>query len=333
MASIDSLNDLQRATLQLLLKQGKSYDEIAALLKLDASAVQSRAHEAVGALGPLSPDIGDDRRHEIADYLLGQQTASRRAATREYLEDSADGRSWARAVAGALRPVAGDGLPDIPAEPAEVDQAFEALDKRAARQQEVQRGSQLGTKIIFGAAGLIVAIVLIIVLGVFDGGDDDTPAAKTTTVTRPARTTPDEQPRVVLQGQLSPPRGSDAKASAEAAIINYEKANQFKLLIAAKDMRHAPEGSAYAVWLYTSPTQALFVGFPKGTVNEKGTLEVVADLTPQTQRYNEVLLTRERVESPAKPGTIILRGKITVPPQPPATGTTTTPTTPAQTTP
>ena len=96
MAGLDSLNDLQRATLQLLLKQGKSYDEIAALLKTNASAVQSRAHEAVAALGPASPDIGEDRRNEVTDYLLGQQGASRRAATREYLEDSADGRSWAR---------------------------------------------------------------------------------------------------------------------------------------------------------------------------------------------------------------------------------------------
>src|ERR1044072_3214814 len=102
MAGLDTLNDLQRATLQLLLKQGKSYDEIAALLKTDPSAVQSRAHEAVAALGPSKPDIGEDRRREIADYLLGQQTASRRAATRAYLEDSADGRTWSRAVAGAL---------------------------------------------------------------------------------------------------------------------------------------------------------------------------------------------------------------------------------------
>src|SRR3954447_14892984 len=124
MSSLDSLNDLQRATLQLLLKQGKSYDEIAALLRTSSSAIQTRAHEAICALGPDVARIGEDRRHEIGDYLLGQQTASRRAATREYLEDSADGRAWARAVAGALRPLADDDLPEIPAEPAEVDKAF-----------------------------------------------------------------------------------------------------------------------------------------------------------------------------------------------------------------
>lgn len=326
MAGLDSLNDLQRATLQLLLKQGKSYDEIAALLKTDPSAVQSRAHEAVGALGPAAPDIGDDRRREIADYLLGQQTASRRAATREYLVDSADGRTWARAVAGALRPMAGDELPEIPAEPAEVDEAFEALDKRTARQAQVERGSQLGTKIIFGAAGLLVAIVLILVLGVFNG--DDEPKPKTQTVTRTAATVPTEQPRVVLRGILKPPSGSSSRASGETAIVTYPKANQFKLLVAAKDMEPAPQGSAYGIWLYNSPVQALFIGFPKSTVSDKGTLEVVADLAPQTPRFNEVLVTRERVAKPTRPGQTVLRGKISVPPQPTQTTTTATQTTP-----
>jgi hypothetical protein len=332
MASLDSLTDLQRATLQLLLKQGKSYDEIAALLKTSSSAIQSRAHEAVGALGPRTPDIGDDRRHEVTDYLLGQQTASRRAATREYLEDSAGGRGWARAVAGALRPMAGDDLPEIPAEPAEVDEAFEALDKRTARQEEVQRGAQVGTMIIFGAVGLLIAIVLIIVLGVFDGQEE--PQAKTATVTRTARTTPAEQPRVVLQGTLKPPRGSDSKASGETAIVNYEKANLFKLLIAAKDMRPAPEGSAYAIWLYNSPAQLLFIGFPKATVSDTGRLEVVADLTPQTPTFQQVLVTRERTGKPTKPGRVVLRATIAVPPQATATATTTTPAqTQTQTTP
>jgi hypothetical protein len=322
MAGLDSLDDLQRATLQLLLKQGKSYEEIAALLKTDPRAIQSRAHEAVGALAPAKPDIGEDRRREVADYLLGQQTASRRAATREYLEDSADGRHWARTVAGVLRPIAGDGLPEIPAEPAEVDQAFDALDRRSARREEVQRSSQLGTKIIFGALGLLVAVVLIIALGVFDGDDPAKPTIPT--VARTVPTTPKEQPKVVLQGVLRPPRGSGSKASGETAIVTYTRANQFKLLIAAKDMEPAPQGSAYGVWLYNSPSQALFIGFPKSTVNDKGVLEVVADLVPQTPTYGQVLVTRERVSKPTKPGKVVLSAKIAVPPQaqtPPATTT------------
>lgn len=311
MASLDSLNDLQRATLQLLLKQGKSYDEIAALLKTSTSAIQARAHEAVSAVGPASPDIGDDRRHEIADFLLGQQTASRRAATREYLEDSRDGRTWARSVASALRPMGGEELPEIPAEPAEVDEAFEALDKRAARREEVAQSSQLGTRIMFGALGLLVAIVLIVVLGVFDAGETQEP--RTATVTRTARTAPTEQPRIVLQGTLRAPRGSDSDASGETAIVNYQEANAFKLLVAAENLKPAPRGAAYGIWLYNSPAQRLFIGFPKATVGETGKLEVVTDLAPQTPTYGQVLVTLERVERPIRPGRVVLRANISVP--------------------
>src|SRR3990170_3092912 len=108
MASLDSLSDGQRAVLQLLLRQNKSYDDLAGLLKTDADAVRARARGAVSALGPDPAGIDGDRRDEIADYLLGQQSASRRAATREYLGGSAAGRSWARKVAAALAPLGGD---------------------------------------------------------------------------------------------------------------------------------------------------------------------------------------------------------------------------------
>ena len=219
MATFDDLNDRQRAILGLLLKQGKSYEEIAALLKSDASAVQARAHEAVAALGPDSPDIGEENRGELADYLLGQQSASRRAATREYLGDSKEGRSWARAVAGALRPLARDELPEIPEEPAEVDAAFDALRGRMARQEEVQRGSQLGTKLLIGGAAVLVAIVVMVALGVFSG--DDEPKSKTSTITRTVATTPRETPSVILRGTLAPPKGSASNAAGETAIVLY----------------------------------------------------------------------------------------------------------------
>src|SRR5687767_9991356 len=115
MASIDSLHEGQRAVLQLLLRRGKSYDELAVMLKSDPAGVRTRARGAVAALAPESSDLSPARRNEIADYLLGQQTASQRAATREYLQSSAAGRAWARAAASALAPLGGDTLPDIPA--------------------------------------------------------------------------------------------------------------------------------------------------------------------------------------------------------------------------
>jgi hypothetical protein len=318
MASLDSLTDPQRAILQLLLKRGKSYEEIATLLKSDATAVQGRAHDAVAALGPERPDIGDERRNEIADYLLGQQTASRRAATREYLQDSAQGRTWARSVGGALRPLGGDALPEIPSEPAEVDMAFEALDRRTERQQEVARSSQLGTKILFGAIGLAVAVGLILALGIFNG--DDKPSTSTVTRTTP----PSEEPTVIAAGNLR--AANNSGASAQTAIVNYPKTNRYKLLVAIKKLAVPPDGSAYGVWLYYAPDNALFVGFPKGTVTDQGNLDVVADLEPQTPIPKQVLVTREHVEKPTKPGTVVLRGSLIVATaKPDSTTTSTTP--------
>src|SRR3954465_1576245 len=125
MSGIDDLAPDQRAVLQLLLKQGKAYIELAALLRIEPDAVRDRAITALNELGPREGvQLAPERRAEIGDYLLGQQSASERQATREFLESSGAGRAWARTVAGELRPLAGEALPEIPAEGAEAEEAF-----------------------------------------------------------------------------------------------------------------------------------------------------------------------------------------------------------------
>jgi len=114
MTSVQALDDTQRAVVQLLLKQGKSYHEIAELLGIDADAVRARAHAALDALGPPTAGLTASRRAEVADYLLGQQSDAEREATRDHLAESPAARAWARSVAAELRPLAGGDLPDIP---------------------------------------------------------------------------------------------------------------------------------------------------------------------------------------------------------------------------
>ena len=117
MSRIDTLPADQGAVLQLLLRQGRPYGELSGLLDLDEAEVRRRAHGALDALGPdETPGLDAGRRAEIADYLLGQRDASDRAATYAFLEGSPGGRAWARVVGDELRPVAGDKLPEIPAE-------------------------------------------------------------------------------------------------------------------------------------------------------------------------------------------------------------------------
>ncbi|HUR85002.1 MAG TPA: hypothetical protein VMY78_06620 [Solirubrobacteraceae bacterium] len=338
MGSLEDLNDGQRAVLQLLLGKGKSYDEIAALLHSDASAVRRRAQGAVHALGPESPAVSEERRSEIADYLLGQQTASQRAATREVLEDSAESRSWARSTAMSLAPFAADGaLPDIPAEREEVAEAFGALEARTARQEEVQRSSQLGGKLIAAGLGLVLALVIILVVSLSGGDSEDTPSASATTPTgtSTAAASVGGNPQILAQGTLRPPEGNDSPSTGEVAIVRFPETNRFRLALTAQKLPPgSASGSAYGVWLYSSPENALFLGFPDKVVAKDGNLDTVAELSPDTPNYREVLLTRERTDAPKRPGTIILRARLAIAQTAPqGTGTQTAPPAQTQTTP
>src|SRR3954451_23093536 len=116
MSRFDSLPADQKAVLQLVLKQGKRYEDIAAMLRMEPAAVRERARDALDALGPEeAPGLTGDRQDEIADYLLGQQDDP--GETLGFLEGSAGGRAWARVVADEIAPIAGDReLPEIPEE-------------------------------------------------------------------------------------------------------------------------------------------------------------------------------------------------------------------------
>lgn len=312
MPSLDSLSDGQRAVLQLLLRQDKSYEDLATLLKTDLDAVRARARGAVSALGPEPAGIDADRRDEIADYLLGQQSASRRAATREYLEGSSAGRSWARAVAGALSPIANGELPDVPAEREEVAEAFDALDARAARQLEVKKSSQLGSRLIAAGIGVVLAIAIILALSL--GGDDDPESAATTrsaTSTTQATTPTGDVYEILAQAVLRPPARSGSEAKGVVAIVRFPDNDQYRLGLQAEGLPpSSARGSAYGVWLYTSQAEKRFLGFPDTRVGADGKLKTTSDLAPDTPSYAEVLLTRETVDGPKTPGTIILRGKM-----------------------
>jgi len=312
MAPHDSLPDDQRAILQLLLKQGKTYDELATLLKRDPATLRRLAHDAVDALGPSDAAVDVGRRHEVADYLLGQQSASQRAATREYLEESSAGRAWARGAAGGLRPLGGT-LPDVPAEPAELDEAFDALDRRTERQEEVKRSSQTGGRLIFAGLGLVLAIVLLFVFGAFDGDDKkeaDAPTVSTETTEAPVQYEP------LQTAIMKASKGSSSKGEAIAVIARKAGTQDLSLALQASKLQESSsQGSAYAVWLYTSPTTAQFISFPTQLVGKEGTLEAAFQLPKDTASYREVLLTRETREKPTKPGTIILRGPLELVPE------------------
>ena len=132
MSRLDALPADQKSVLQLLLRQGKGYDDLSGLLRLDADEVRSRAYDALDTLGPGAGGLPAERRHEIADWLLGQQDPDEAAATRAFVDGSTAGRAWAHGVARELEPLAGDRLPELPAEGAVDRRAGEPPPRAAA---------------------------------------------------------------------------------------------------------------------------------------------------------------------------------------------------------
>ncbi|MDQ3722838.1 MAG: hypothetical protein M3376_07200, partial [Actinomycetota bacterium] len=227
----------------------------------------------------------------------------------------------------ALSPLANGELPDLPAERAEVAEAFDALDRRAAREVEVKKSSQLGGRLIAAGIGVVLAIAIILALSL--GGDDEPRSAATTTTT-PTSTTQATTPtgdvfEILAQAVLQPPADSGSTAKGEVTIVRFTENAQYRLALQAEGLPpSSTRGSAYGVWLYTSRTEKQFLGFPDSRVGADGKLKTVSDLAPDTPTYREVLLTRETADKPTQPGTIVLRGRIIT--AAPASGGATAPT-------
>ena len=317
MARIDDLPPDQRAALQLLLKQGRSYDEIAQLLRIEPRAVRERARSALDALGPEDAEgLELDEQDEIADYLLGQQSASRRAATREFLERSSPGRAWARVVAGELRSgglATDENLPDIPAEAAEEAEAVGALQARTEHREKVQRSSKVGGVILLTAAAIVVFGALALAIGLFDGDDDEDGGNARTQTTATQTTGTNASPPVEAQINLLPPEGRESNAAGAAQVAR--QGNQRAVALLTQGLPPATENRFYAIWLYTSETNARRLGFPNPQPNQEngGRIETSFPLPENARSFRELVITQESQEAPRRPGPIVLRGRLNLP--------------------
>src|SRR4051794_40827641 len=115
MSGIKELSVDQTAVLALVLRQGRPFGELAGMLDMDEGEMRRRAHEALDALGPDDHDgPTPERRAEVSDYLLAQQSDEQRAETYRFLEGDPPARAWARVVADRLGELATGPLPEIP---------------------------------------------------------------------------------------------------------------------------------------------------------------------------------------------------------------------------
>lgn len=321
MTPLDDLPPEQRAVLELVLKRGRSYDDIARLLSIDRARVRERALAGFDALGP-DTNVSSQRRALITDYVLGQLPArvSEQVAQR-LAQDPAD-RAWARVISSELRPVASTPLPEIPTgefddapahepkfDPA-VDPVAEAPVTQPVR-APVPRSSRRGGAILLGIGALVVIVVVVVVLLLTSGGSSkktptstaaSSPPPATSTSTGSAGTT-GTTPQSLATVHLSPSsRSSKAQGVAEA----FLQSGKIYLALVAINLA-ANNHNYYAVWLTNSPSDSRLIGFSPA-VTSNGRLQAAGNLTTADGRYKTLLLTLETTARPKQPGTPVMSG-------------------------
>jgi hypothetical protein len=310
MARFDDLPADQKAVLQLVLRQGRTYAEIAGLLKISEAAVQNRALTALDAVGPAEAGLDDERQDEVGDYLLGQQSASERAATRDFLEANGPARDWARQVASDLRAagVAGDDLPEIPAEAAEVDEAFDALHARREARVQQQRSSRLGGVLIIVAVLLVVAGGVLLLTGVIGGDDDNGSDAADVSTTKTGSSTANANTQATVEKQfnLTPPNGG-SKPLGVANLVS--QSGKRALAVVGQDL---PASGHYVLWLRNGDKVKFLGFFPVVTSkgDSKGRLQGLVEAPSDLASYKEMLVSREASSTPKTPSTIVLKGSL-----------------------
>lgn len=333
MASLESLTPDQRAVLDLVLRRGRSYDDIAQLLAIDRAAVRGRALAAFDAIGPET-GISPESRALVTDYLLGQLPERVAEQTRERLAGSPYDRAWARVVASQLEPLAAEPLPEIPdgsrarsAAATSSEAAATAPKTRTtgseAGPREVRRrprlsdrpSSRRGGAIMLGAGVLVVVAVVVVLLTVIGGGSSkkqpttaalnpSTTAHTTTGGSTTGTAGTKSQAQIVAQVNLNPPSGT---GSSKGVGLVVKDGSAYGLIIEAQNV--APNShNAYAVWLSNSSTDTLRLGFVNPAVGKTGKLQVGTGLPTNAGHYKELLLTLETQSNPKTPGQVVLEG-------------------------
>jgi hypothetical protein len=319
MSRIDELPPDQRAALSLLLRQRKQYAEVAAMLAIPDSAVRARAHAALAVLAARrARELTAERRQEIGDYLLGQQSVAERLATRTFLNGSEPGRAWAQAISAELAPLASDPLPDIPVGPApaaavpagaqtlaqartQASATAADLAGRAGTSSGSLPSSRLGGALLLAAIVVAAVVAVILISGSGGSSHPKKTASTSTTAAKTTSTTP--APTVTQRIAL---RSPDPRSRSIGAMEVVSESGKLAFVIAAEHLSPS-HGFYYAIWLYNSPTSALPLS-KSPPVGSSERLEGAASLPANAGDYHQVLLTRETSEHPTHPGLVILRG-------------------------
>jgi Sigma-70, region 4 len=330
MTPLDTLAPDQRAVLELVLRQGRSYGELSELLGIAERDVRARADAGLRVLAG-DPARGVDTGR-IADWLLGQQPDAEADRTRAAVARSAAARAWASAAADRLRELGGAAVPEVPdAEPAPVrtqsvdaapalarPQSSDAGEPVAARPRPLRedapataapRSSRLGGAILIGVLVLIVGGLIAFV--VTRGGDDNEPAAPAAEATAtPTATATASGNDIVLQGT------DGSKAAGLLRLIRGDD-GKVRFAIAAENVPANKNREVYAVWFTQAGGKPRRLGFAQSQVGKDGVLTTGGpqqgdeDEFPRWfATYDKILITRETDAKATKPGPAVLEGRL-----------------------
>ncbi len=322
MASLDSLPADQRAVVQLVLQQHRSYDEIAALLSIDRAGVRQRALDAFDSLGPGN-SIPAEQRALLTDYLLGQLPERLADQVHDSIADSAAERAWLRVVASEVTPLTRDALPEIPgtgsgrrsSRAAAPPAAAPARAASPAAGLPAAAASRRGGAIVLGLAAVIIVAVVVVLLVTGGGGKSKSPrlaSASTSTSSTAATstsTTSTTKAKVLGQVNLNSPSGNKT-IKGIAQVIS--EGSTLGVLVVATHVPANTTHNAYAVWLYNSSSDAKLVGFVSTRVGAKGELETEGPLPSDASHFKEMLVTLETQQKPKSPGPVLLEGPLKI---------------------
>jgi sigma-70-like protein len=328
----------QRAVLELVLRQGRSYGELSELLGIPERDVRARADAGLRALAG-EPGAGVDSGR-IADWLLGQQPDAEAERTRAAVARSGDARAWAAEAAERLRELGGAAVPEIPSapddapaprprplrngvppaaaapprpRPASTEAAAprprpsEPADGRAA---PGPRSSKLGGAVLIGVVVLAVGAVLVFVWTSL--GDEEEPASPPAQQQQeqPAEADAPSANQIVLTGS----GGSGAQGLMQL-VPREDGTVQFQ--IAAQNVPPNEGREVYAVWFTREGGDARRLGFAQTQVGEDGVLVTGGPQRGDEDRfprwfatYDKVLVTRERAARATRPGPAVLEGTL-----------------------
>jgi Sigma-70, region 4 len=312
MSRLDELPPDQRAALSLLLRQHKSYSEVATMLGIAEQAVHDRAHAALAVLAPRQARGTDaESRREIGDYLLGQQTAvGERLRTRTLLSNSQAAGAWAQAITGELADLYDGAPPEIPGVASDGGGASATagrqepypLAQAATTPAPVESGSSAPSSRLGGAlllAAMLAAVIVVVILLVSGGGSSNKKSSTGTSSTSAKTSGAKEEGRFTLHAATP-----HSRSVGTVEVLSEGGKRAFYI-----QAEHLPATKHffYAIWLYNSHTSALPLS-KSPPVGKTHKLAGAALLPSNASSYREILLTREKSTRPKHPGHVVLRG-------------------------